>query len=65
MISAKDGMHIKLTFDVIDIEAYKGTCIDIVEIKDGDSSDAPLIGKECPCAKYEYRTIIIAQYRTI
>ena len=28
----------------MDIEAYRGKCIDIVEIKDGDVSEAALIG---------------------
>ena len=44
LIKAKYGMFIKLTFDIMDIEAYRGKCIDIVEIKDGDDSEAAFIG---------------------
>jgi hypothetical protein len=39
-----EGKHINLTLDVIDVEAYRGKCIDIIEIKDGDDSEAPFLG---------------------
>jgi hypothetical protein len=39
-----EGKHINLTLHVIDVEAYRGKCIDIIEIKDGNNSQAPLLG---------------------
>lgn len=40
-----EGKHINLTLDVKDVEAYRGKCIDIIEIKDGNNSKSPLLGK--------------------
>lgn len=45
LIKVEEGKHINLTLHVIDVEAYRGKCIDIIEIKDGDNSKAPLLGK--------------------
>jgi hypothetical protein len=44
VIKVDEGKHINLTLRVIDVEEYRGKCIDIVEIKDGDNSLAPLLG---------------------
>ena len=45
LIKTNYGTYIQLTFDVVDVEEYRGKCIDIVEIKDGGTSGSPLIGK--------------------
>ena len=44
VIKVDKGKFINLTLHVIDVEEYRGKCIDIIEIKDGNNSQAPLLG---------------------
>ncbi|XP_028398054.1 tolloid-like protein 1 [Dendronephthya gigantea] len=54
LIKVDEGKHINLTLDVRDVEAYRGKCIDIIEIKDGNNSRSPLLGGYCNLNKPTY-----------
>ena len=47
-IQVQPGRFILLSFDVVELESYRGECIDLVEVKDGDSSTDQLLGKKIP-----------------
>lgn len=44
-IKVQPGCFVLLSFDVFEVESYKGSCIDIVEVKDGGTSTDQLIGE--------------------
>ena len=44
-IHVQPGRFILLSFDVFELESYKGKCIDIVEVKDGGKSTDQLLGE--------------------
>lgn len=45
-IQVQPGRFILLSFDVVELESYRGECIDLVEVKDGSSSTDQLLGKK-------------------
>ena len=44
-IKVQPGRFVLLSFDVFEVESYRGRCIDIVEVKDGGTSTDQLIGE--------------------
>ena len=57
VIKVDKGKYINLTLHVIDVEEYRGKCIDIIEIKDGNNSQAPLLGGYCNSNKPTYNIL--------
>ena len=45
-IQVQPGRFILLSFDVVELESYRGECIDLVEVKDGSQSTDQLLGKK-------------------
>ena len=43
-IQVKPGRFVLLSFDLFELESYKGKCIDLVEVKDGSRSTDQLLG---------------------
>ncbi|XP_020615645.1 tolloid-like protein 2 [Orbicella faveolata] len=46
-IQVQPGRFILLSFDVVELESYRGECIDLVEVKDGSRSTDQLLGSFC------------------
>ena len=44
-IQVQPGRVILLSFDVVELESYRGECIDLVEVKDGSRPTDQLLGK--------------------
>lgn len=43
-IQVQPGRFVLLSFDVFELESYRGKCIDLVEVKDGSRSTDQLLG---------------------
>lgn len=46
VITVSVGYYVELTFETFDVEPYEDCKTDVLEIKDGDDIDAPLIGND-------------------
>ncbi|XP_046839729.1 cubilin-like [Xenia sp. Carnegie-2017] len=57
LIKVEKARYINLSLHIRDVEVYRGKCIDIVEIKDGDSSHAPFLGGYCNENKPSYNIL--------
>ena len=44
-ITVKSGHYVALSFHFMEVESYKGKCIDVVEVKDGEDISSELLGE--------------------
>ena len=68
-IQVQPGRFILLSFDVVELESFRGKCIDLVEVKDGDRSTDQLLGKKITTLYLEvlasFEECLLQQFLTI
>ena len=68
-IQVQPGRFILLSFDVVELESFRGKCIDLVEVKDGGSSTDQLLGKKITPLYVEvqasFEQFLLQQFLTI
>ena len=68
-IQVQPGRFILLSFDVVELESFRGECIDVVEVKDGDRSTDQLLGKKITTLYLEvhasFEQCLLPQFLTI